>query len=1425
MIAKRLLLFVIKFMLIFPASVYAEYDQEDINEMMRMSEEATGAGRRPGHTHVQPNPEGSDVVGAAATRAGSSVLLNITSNLTHNISRGINNSISIIDSEVYNEILLNQLRINTMIDQGVDEVTHLGVVFNKGVLIRQQEQLTNQLCRDLGTQKDQLMGLGYSLKRGDHGSDTVEENIRNKNFPPRTANFFTDVDGFATWADSALRNSLNSDSKERTSTENQRLGHDLLLGLGNSFSDACATYSRKNGSYCEGASSESFSQVCKDYFKYISDPEAADNILNDQSKSSTPVGFAAYHATEFVDDFQITDAPDSNKNTENDKVAHDVRSDANNIIVETNGKTYSCNKRDANCFFRAGEGVTNFENGSVCDDFQCSLVGDAQAAFNGDNAEIMQVLTGISSANTNLNPLGDDSYCTSCLNEKFRRLSNSDFGDVRDEVSQKVNEKMMEKVSERIIYDHVGYLEGLLDRSNLMGDNQMMDGSMPNDMFCMDELNSALDLSSCGNRVPQAYKDRVKERNKKLLVKVLRGMGASINERNISGERIISELTELSNELKETKCDGDDKALGLDGRDLYALKKFDSWNDSKANKQTVNDLMNTFITVNGVQNSPQRENFSQICSRNPASLNDLDAPIEKLSDMTASYMSMYMERLDNDSLGDNKLTCNMSSDANNTLGFNQQSIFHDALCGDNNSFNSLASAVDDINNNSPEFLSYKNKLPADIRDAALDSESGKIIKEGYLKRKAREVVAAGMNMDPRLNTVFGSWQNLCGTYSAYQNSSNPVDFDNYVKALPELYEGERAQHLVNIRDTNCKKLNTKLKAVMCEPIFKLPSDQGNIVSIGGVKYNSEDLAQAVEEVGGDLNEEEKIALASYSCGIRSEMIRNQLTQDGSERVDNASNEGLLSSIENRSPGEVSDLELSKNDRLADKIRPNFNEDLLCNETANCRNYRTAQRSFKLKDRTCNSNGNQNPYIGDTNDSSGSSNGESGLGPGGTIYFESNELAYDKPSGNNVGGSGGSTSSNNGNNPSGSNNPYIASGDTPATGGLGAGGKFQAGNISEDSNTELAANSGSDLLAAFQNADGSMGAFNANGMQGSTTASNFNGSYNRQVRALQDRQRDEIEQDQSSGGPSRGPASVEDSSDLDIANMSESELRALSDRLGINMDELRNNNSKSLDEVKEEDSALSRLLAEMQNQNKSNQEIIEKLQAQNDGLTSRLSRIENAASDSRKNSGSVNVEGSSISPSAAFSNNQFAFDLGSNSFQQSASIPDFERKSFSPDFASTGQNLSAANFSSYSDTRRSAIRSRDSDVNREFLTLVAGESASYDAVETNPENVERYVDFINQRGGVVHLVRYDQSGRPVSIKVPWSTQEIELTGAYANLISKIPPQSEALEAEEADYGMYKMVEFGLSLEQFFATEASEQVQLSSLINELDSAEVR
>jgi len=55
------------------------------------------------------------------------------------------------------------------------------------------------------------------------------------------------------------------------------------------------------------------------------------------------------------------------------------------------------------------------------------------------------------------------------------------------------------------------------------------------------------------------------------------------------------------------------------------------------------------------------------------------------------------------------------------------------------------------------------------------------------------------------------------------------------------------------------------------------------------------------------------------------------------------------------------------------------------------------------------------------------------------------------------------------------------------------------------------------------------------------------------------------------------------------------------------------------------------------------------------------------------------------------------------------------------------------------------------------------------------------------------------------------------------MSKIPPQSEALASEESDYGLYKMVEFSQSLQTFFASEAQEQVQLSSLISELDSAE--
>lgn len=1466
MIAKNLLLFVLNFLLIFPGGVFAQTPSE-VDEMMKESADALISTRTNEGGSVDQNAggiedENSEVFGYASPREGGhgGNIVERSVNNFNDIFTVVSEQISehVGGREIYGDYFKNQLRIHQMVKDGVDSRKYNDNGEEKKVELadlKASQLLKRQaMCSSLKQFRFVIMQQAHQYVNPDEASVTDL-----KKFPHSIDSYFSDIRGFANGYE-RLENTVSFHNRspgavEERDLEADQLARQMLAGLGRAIGQNCRqNHTTASSGYCAGdTDGAGIEEVCNKYFDFVDEPDEATSLV--RSGRSDADGIAAQNALVFTQTYNsgrrgVQDIErDENNSSGSSRVA-----DANRLIIEVDGKEYTCNKGDVNCFFT---NETVYQNGDIsCNNLDCTLVGNTATAVNEENSEIINALANLSESTTNLNPLGDDAYCSSCMQKRFNNLENGDFTAARQEVGRMLQEKMFDKLTERALFNHTNYLEQLMDMNGVASIGRKDSESpiaMPADAYCAEELQAALNAESCGSDLSGSKKGYIADRNKKIVARVLAKMGIEADANSLTGEKVVQLIEDRSNERTATRCDGKKSVNRSSGRDRYARHKFGAWLGARYNRQrsSLNEIMKTFISVPGVHNHQVQNSLKSICSKSSATLANpnLKTPQEEIAAMTANYMNMYIDKMRS-----GEINCNAKSQANKDAGFTSHSIFYRSLC-DDDGYNVLGSAVSATEGvvSSEKFNQYRNRLPASVRDTEMTevylskkgtplSSAEKSIRAGFIQEQTSNLLAAGMNMDPRINTVMGSWDNLCGAYKAYQNDGERVNFDAYVDGVNDPTAESFNEQLTSLRNSNCARLNKELSGIMCKDVFDIDPERGNIQSVGGINFNSEDVADAVNELGEELPDHMKVALASYSCEIRSSMIKNQDNDSPSERFGAPSNVGLLGSTNDRAKGEVSDLERQLN-KITDDMRPDFvpgeQEGGLCNEDTQCAeflqialNLGQAGVDCKIDPETtviASVGGGASATRGTFGRSGNNSGGDSGwnsFADSGSSVGSSERDNSGTPSRNNVGVAGSIAQSSQaldaaGVRVAGTAGSQLAAGTTDGVTDRSFG--------LSDSNK--VAGEGTDLLGGFTNPDGTMGSFN--GPQGQKPVGADMTGYEQKVSALQDKQREQMLADQTnqdSGNIGRGPASIAAVDELDIANMSEDELQALSDRLGIDVDELRKKAAKTGKVVAEdEDSALGKLLAEMREQNKSNQDIIRELQEQNTNLTGRLSRIESAASVSAVSGSTNNVvvpSGSKpVTASNAYKSNNFAFDLDSNTFQQRSTVTESARRGFSPDFASTGQNVAASNFSSYSDSRRSAIRSRSSDINQEFLTLVAGENGSYDNVETSKESVEKYVDFVNEKGGIYHLVKYDQSGKPVSIKVPWSSQEVPLTGEYATLINKIPPQSESLSEEESDYGMYKMVEFGQSLQQFFAQEATEQVQLSSLISELDSAEIQ
>jgi hypothetical protein len=1169
-----------------------------------------------------------------------------------------------------------------------------------------------------------------------------------------------------------------------------RIEQAMVSNLGKAIGNACIqNFTSSPSGFCSDRNPGDIKKLCLDYYEKMYDDEALEEDYNKDG----PEGIAARAAMQVRSDIYSIQIEDSRRRNEGGD------EDANTDLVEIdeNGNQRTCLKNDASCYFTKERSGSVLRTGSQCNEFDCTVLGSNPSDIAGEeNIGLFNVMSLLSSPENSLNHVGDSSYCDGCLGQKFQQLnSGKSFVEERADARDKLEAKLKEKATKRALFDLSNHMETVQD---LIGLSKFLNGSgskLPKDVYCEDVFDRVLDPSFSVSNCLTSVSER-----EEILRGALKAMDYNISG-NLTGDNIVGALLEKTQEVTGGKCSSSDS---LNGREKFALHRLQNWHNNvrfQDDKESLNKLMDSMLSTN--KNSTFSYALDQACSGNTGGLEGR-GPVEFISDYVADAIHYYTK---------NNFECDPSNttqiDNNRLHGFVEGSIFQNAICKKSYF---LGKAIRETENMEGGFKKFLRSYPRSVREN-LDTHLDDLKKE-YLKRKTKKLLELGMDMDPRNALQIGSWQGVCDSYK----KANPAG----VGGIPQSYSDQIAgiqkddlkdikTELDNLSKNACDKLNTKLNGLICNNDSLNPS--GKVSSIGNTPYNSEDVKEAVNELAVGLDQSSVIALGSVSCNVRTAML-----QDQSSKFDDLSKgtgKPIIEGAGGRSNGAISDLEQALNGTSAGVDRPNLNEfeGLRCNESNDC--FMGEKVSEIL---TSNKNGykcdisavdnSQSQNSSSQSNGSGTSNGSNGSSPDTDFLSRvqddiNRSRNTDSPS-NNIVSNGGNTSGS----PRDVNSLNIGGGS--GVNATGTGVNTPAGNSFEGTVIDQVNPGGATNLLGF--ADG------ANSQMGNAGAGDEGGFSSMISQDIVDKVTQEAAD---KAAMSRDPAS-DDESGLDISSLSDEQLKELSDRMGVDVSDIKDKNEVKSKGDLEEGSALSQLIKSMESQQKSNQEIIDELRKQNATLADRLSKVEAVGRDASSSNSSIAVTGGNATAGEAYKSSNYAYDMANNSFVAKSTITGDDRAKFSPTF-NEESGLQASNFSGYSGSRRAAMRAGDSDINQEFLTLIAGEGASYDNVQSNKENVEKYVDFVKEKGSIIHLVKYNAQGEPISIKVPWSDEELPLEGELATLKDKIPPQDEALSSEESQYGLYKMVEFNQSLQAFFASEAKEQVQLASLIDILEEAE--
>lgn len=1148
----------------------------------------------------------------------------------------------------------------------------------------------------------------------------------------------------------------------------QRLAHAVGHNLGKTVGETCLVgYTGNNGEFCEKRKDGDIKEACMKFHdrfrnRPVENNDELDIIAQEYAND-------AISETEHVREMY-------NKNQQR---RNQIDGEGNVLVLTDRFGQKHCLNNGASCYFTEARGNAVTPKKS-CEDVGCNLIGAESADIAGSqNVGLFSVMSLLNSPDTSLHHLGDESFCNDCLNEKYSQLgSDKSWSDAKDESLKAVNDKLIEKGTKRALFDLANHIETVQDLVGIARFASKQTSALPNNVFCESSFDEILNKEQgvFGDECPTSQTER-----QNLVRSALESMGINVGNGNLSGSKIVKAMSKKTNEISNTPTCSSDTKSGLSGREKFAISKLASWNNDHAylnEREAISDLMDSMMKIN--DKTVFTKGLDRVCDGEiPADT----TTVEYLSNYVASAIDTFEKR---------GFDCNSQ---NIEFGFINESILKRAMCtGDNYLYS--------VFNNSEEFDLFINSYPQSIR-LNLDANKEKIKKE-FIKAKTKELLDLGMDMDPRYALKMGSWEDLCKTREAVNSGSEKMSFEDQLNKI-EL--ANISKNLENLSKSSCGELAKNLNNLVCKAPLLDPKQK--IGYIGGLPFNSEDIKSAVQDLAEDKEPSEVIALGSISCSLRTNMLKDD-AQDISH-LSHGTARPIIDGVGNRNDSIISDLEQNTNRITSLSSRPNLDG---YKATACTQQCSTEKNAYELLGNSksnykCNYDDEHDQlfdYVTNNNNGTGAlipggnTNGGTGADPGFVSKINGDINGADRGD-------------------SGQRSTPFSSGEE-VTGPIGGidrapAGQGLNGNIGESSLDETASVNGPSSMNSATNllgfADNDFGQ-----VPGASNESNAEAGYSPMI------SQDVMDQIIKESNEEVLTSKDKIDSGLDINNLSEDQIKALSESMGIDFDNIKNENQVNKKEDLQEDSALSQLIKSMESQQKSNQEIIDELRNQNKALTNRLSNIESAAKDATSYNPSSKVVGGNASQGEAFKSSSYAYDMANNRFVNKSTITGDERSSFSPDF-SGGSDFKASNYSSYSGARRSAMRSTSSDINQEFLTLIAGKEGSFANVQSSAENVGKYVEFVKEKGSIYQLVKYNEQGEPISIKVPWSDEEISLEGELAVLKSQIPPQDEAIEAEESDYGLYKMVEFNQSLQAFFANESKEQVQLSSLINILEEAE--
>lgn len=245
-------------------------------------------------------------------------------------------------------------------------------------------------------------------------------------------------------------------------------------------------------------------------------------------------------------------------------------------------------------------------------------------------------------------------------------------------------------------------------------------------------------------------------------------------------------------------------------------------------------------------------------------------------------------------------------------------------------------------------------------------------------------------------------------------------------------------------------------------------------------------------------------------------------------------------------------------------------------------------------------------------------------------------------------------------------------------------------------------------------------------------------------------------------------------------------------------------------------------------------LLENLISQNKALQSKIEALEKDVKESKtvkvkSKEEEVVLEGANFE--GLSKNKKYAFSPKENRFVEAEEVKDLPRiqPTFIPGPKVESQSQ-APSFGQYESTRRSAIRTSFNEstsmstdnINSQFLKERG--ITKYDEKIWESKDVESYVEFIKQKASVGLILDFDQTGKAVSVKVPWQDEPVRIETIQNEKLKQelltISSQN-VVDMESDSYALYTMSNFGMDLDQFVKNlekKDSEYSELLATVNE-------